>query len=124
LKTNRGFTLIEVLMASGVLMCGLVAVATVFSFAIRTNVSDRQMAVATALVYEKMEEFRSASFTGVIWANGSETVVVAGERFVRKWDIDTNVPRTVTVMVSIDSNALTGRRTELIRATTLFSPTF
>ena len=56
MKANHGFTLIEVLIAAGVLACGLVAVTALFSFVIRTNAGNRQMAVATTLLYDKMEE--------------------------------------------------------------------
>jgi len=113
-------------MAAGVLTCGLVAVAYLFSFAIRTNAANRQMAVATTLIYEKMEELRATSFTDPIWANtpGTETLIVSGEQFVRTWEFGSNVPRTVTVIVYAETNALTRRRTELIRITTLVSPTF
>ena len=113
-------------MAAGVLACGLVAAAALFSFAIRANVTNRQMAVATALLYEKMETLRALSFTDPLWAtaSGSETVVVSGERFIRQWNIDANVPRALTVTVSVQSGALTRRQIELIRATTLLSRTF
>ena len=126
MKTNRGFTLIEILIASGIVVCGLVAVAFVFSFAIRTNGTNRQMAIATTLLYDKMEEFKSASFTDAIWmtATGSETLVVAGEQYVRTWRLGGEVPRTITVIVSVERSALARRETELIRATTLVSPTF
>src|SRR5437016_7301578 len=102
------------MMAAGILLCGLVAVASIFSFAIRTNVANRQMAVATTLVYDKMEEFRSAPFTDVIWTNavGSETIVVAGEPYIRAWNIGSGVPRSVTVIVSTQSSALSLRQTE------------
>ena len=126
MRTTRGFTLIEVLIASGVLACGLVAVAALFSFVIRTNGANRQMAVATALLYDKMEEFRSISFTDAVWvnANGSETVVVGSQRFIRAWQVGRNTPRAVTVIVYAEKDALVRRQTELIRATTLMSPIF
>ena len=113
-------------MAAGVLACGLVAVACLFSFAIRTNATNRQMAVATALIYDKMEEFRSASFTDPIWAipTGSEALIIDGDRFLLAWEIDANIPRKLTIIVSTEANALTRRRLELTRAITLVSPTF
>jgi prepilin-type N-terminal cleavage/methylation domain-containing protein len=118
-RTTRGFSLIEVMMASGILLCGLVAVASTFSFAIRTNLANRKMAVATSLLYDKMEEFRSAPFADAIWGtpSGTETVVVGGQPYIRSWQITTEVPCTVTVIVA------TGAK-ELIRATTLVSPSF
>lgn len=114
------------MIASGILLCGLVAVGSIFSFAIRANGMNRQMAVGTSLVYDKLEEFRSASFSDAIWATrtGSETLVIAGEQYIRAWQISASVPRTVTVSVYAQSNLLTRRQSELIRATTLFSPTF
>jgi type II secretory pathway pseudopilin PulG len=123
---SRGFTLIEVVIAAGILVCGLVAVTSVFSFVIRINNSNRQMAVAGSLLSDKMEEFRSTAFTDAIWTKttGSETLVVAGERYTRVWQEGSGVPRSVTVVVYVQGQALTRRSTELIRATTLFSPTF
>ena len=112
-------------MAAAILACGLVAVASIFSFAIRANMNNKQMSVATALLYDKMEEFKSTSFSDPIWANaGSDDVTQGGDRYIRVWQIGAGVPRSVTVIVYAHSNPLTRRRTELIRATTLISPTF
>jgi prepilin-type N-terminal cleavage/methylation domain-containing protein len=126
LKASRGFTLIEVLIAALILVCGLVAVASVFSFAVRTNAANRQMAVATTLLSAKMEEFRSGSFSDPLWMNasGSEILTVAGEPYIRTWQVDGAVPRRVTVIVYCQTDAQTGRRRELIRAATLRSPRF
>ena len=108
------------------LLCGLVAVASVFSFAVRANVSNRQMAIATTLVYDKMEQFRSAPLTDPVWttAAGSETVAIGGEPYIRKWKTDSSVPRMVTVIVYTPTNGLSRRQTELVRATTLVAPVF
>jgi Tfp pilus assembly protein PilV len=113
-------------MAAGILACGLVAVACLFSFTIRTNMTNRQTAVATTLLYDKMEQFQSASFDDAIWAvaTGSETLVVDRDRFLVAWEIDANVPRTLTVVVYTEAHVWTRKNIELIRATTLISPTF
>jgi Tfp pilus assembly protein PilV len=126
LNTNRGFTLIEVLVTAGILVCGLVAVASVFSFVIRTTATNKQAAVAATLLYDKMEELRSASLTDAAWANatGSQTVNIAGESYVRTWRVGGGVPRVVTVVIYAKSNSWTGRQVEVMRAATLVSPTF
>lgn len=113
-------------MTAGILVCGLVAVASVFSFVIRANASNRQMTVATTLLYDKVEAFRSASFDDPIWTspNGTEHFVVSGDRYTRYWVIDSGSPRTVTVIVYAESNALTRHRSELIRVITVVGPTF
>jgi len=113
-------------MTAGILVCGLVAVASVFSFAVRSNTANRQMAVATTLLYDKVEAFRAAPFGDPLWANvnGTEYLVIAGERYSREWAVGGGNSRTVTVIVYAESNAVTRRRSELIRATTVVSQSF
>lgn len=113
-------------MTAGILVCGLVAVASVFSFAIRANATNRQMAVGTTLLYDKLEAFRGASLEDPIWlsANGDEYFVIAGERYSREWVIESGFGKSVTVIVFAESTPMTHRRSELIRATTIVSPTF
>jgi Tfp pilus assembly protein PilV len=119
LTDNRGFTLIEALVTAAIIVCGLVAVASTFSFAIRANISNRQMSVATALLYDKMEELKWASQP----ADGSDMVNQDGT-YLRLWQVSTAVPRSITVIILVQSNPLTHREAELIRAATLTSPEF
>jgi len=119
---HSGFTLIEVLVASLVVTCGLVAVASMFSFAVRVNISNRQMATATALLYDKMEQFKSTPLDDPLWTDGFD-YVTQGTTYVRVWYVSATMPRSVTIAVYAE-NALTRRQTELIRATAVVSPTF
>jgi len=119
-----GFTLIEVLVTAAVMTCGLVAVASMFSFAVRANIADRQMAVATALLYDKMEEFRSTPFDQPLWKNGDGfDYVVKDMMYMRVWQVSPAVPRNVTVIIYVEG-ALTRRPAELIRAATVVADTF
>ena len=116
---NRGFTLIEALITATIVACGLVAVAAIFSFAIRANISNRQMAVATSLAYDKMEELKwTASL-----ADGTDQITL-DDTYLRTWHIGSNPPRSVTVTVYATSNPLTRHHSELIEVTTFLSPTF
>jgi prepilin-type N-terminal cleavage/methylation domain-containing protein len=116
---NRGFTLIESLITAAIVAGGLVALASIFSVAIRANISNRQMAVATTLVYDKMEELKSRpSIT-----SGSDLVTL-DDRYIRTWQVVTGDPQIVTVTVYAASNPLTHRQTELVQATLLLSPAF
>jgi Tfp pilus assembly protein PilV len=116
---NRGFTLIEALITASIVACGLVAVAVIFSFAIRANISNRQMAVGTSLAYDKMEELRWTTSL----ADGTDQVTL-DDTYLRTWHIGTSQPRSITVTVSALSNPLTRRQTDLIEVTTLMSPAF
>lgn len=119
MSLNRGFTLIEALVTAAIVACGLVAVAAIFSFAVRANMGNRQMSVATALLYDKMEELKWAAQP----PDGSDTLTVDGT-YIRAWRVSATVPRTITVIVSVRSNPWTHQETELIQATTLTSPEF
>ena len=120
----RGFTLIELLITSLVATCGLVVVASMFSFAIRANWSNRQMAVATTLLYDKMEEFKSTPLNAPLWTGGGGAdVVIRDWTFTRTWTVTPSNPYTVTVSVYAEA-ALTRRQTELIHATTIVTNTF
>jgi prepilin-type N-terminal cleavage/methylation domain-containing protein len=123
---KRGFTLIEVLVAAGVLACGLVGVAAIFSYSIRVNTTNREMAIATALAYDKMEELRAVPFNDPLWTNTavSETVVADHQSFTRLCQFDSSIPRTVTIIIYSNVDSLRRRQTELIRLTTLISPVF
>jgi Tfp pilus assembly protein PilV len=121
---SSGFSLIEVLITSFIAACGLVAVATMFSFATRANVNNRQMAVATALLYDKMEQFKSAALDSPLWTNGDDSDSVIQETtFTRTWEINPATPQSVSIIVYADS-PLRHRLTELIRATVNVANTF
>ena len=84
------------------------------------------MTVATTLLYDKMEQFREASLTDPAWTagDGSDSVTI-DSMYVRVWRISTGPPLwSVTVIVYVQSSPLTHRQTELIRATSLASPSF
>jgi len=119
MSRNRGFTLIEALITATIVALGLVAVASIFSFAVRANISNRQMAVATALVYDKMEELKWAPSPG-----GGSDQVTLDDTYIRAWQVGSGDPRLVTVTVYASSNPLTHRQTELIQAAMLVSPHF
>ena len=120
---NRGFTLVEVLIAAVVVLCGLVAVASMFGFAVRANISNRQMAVATALLYDKMEKFKSTALDDPLWQHDGSDYVARDTTYTRVWQINGTIPQSVTITIYAD-NPLMRRQTELIRATAVVSKSF
>jgi prepilin-type N-terminal cleavage/methylation domain-containing protein len=122
---NRGFTLIETLIAAAILVCGLAAVAAVFSYAVQANMHNRRLIAATALLYDKMEEFRSVAPTDPLWEQTSGSDEAGSDRaYTRVWHVSGKVPRSVTVIVYGPISPITHHRAELIRGTTLAAPVF
>jgi len=56
---NRGSSLIETLVASAILVSGVVAVASIFSVTTGVNLRNQQRTTATLLLYDKMEQLQA-----------------------------------------------------------------
>lgn len=61
-RADDGFSLVEVLVATAVLVVGLVALAQLFAVATVSNISARQTTHATLLAAQKLEELRSLAW--------------------------------------------------------------
>ena len=94
----RGFSLIEVLLATGLLATGVLGLAHLMTVAIGVNVASRHTTVATVLAAQKVEEIQAGGD-----AASSEDVV---DGFRRRWIVHP-VPATagglIVVHVIVDS---------------------
>ncbi len=146
MRNSRGFTLIETLVATAILVSGLVAVAYMFSYSARTNITTQQITSGTLLLYNKMEELKASGMANLtvggglsgaaptpnyfdyvsIGTNGAivSDTVTASAPYVRVWQITGANPRTVTIVVFAQRAGIGGQRMELIRATTSVTSTF
>ena len=107
LMTDRGFSLVEVLIAAVLLTTALVALIQLFVQATRTGVVTRHATVATVLAEQKLEELRggslSASPPGVLLAStagytdhidqsgrdvGTGATPPGSAVYTRRWSID------------------------------------
>lgn len=84
--------------------------------------ANRQAVVAAALLYDKMEQFRSTPLDDPLWADGADDVTY-DTKYVRVWQVGGGALRAVTITIYAE-NALNRKQSELIRATTLVSGTF
>jgi prepilin-type N-terminal cleavage/methylation domain-containing protein len=137
MSSRRGFTLIETLIASAILVSGLVAVASMFAASIAANRTNGQRAVAAALVSEKLEQFQTARFDSPEWRIGGslnplvpvdgwfDEAPAGAWRYLRIWQI-TGSPtlRAVTIIVCIQPAGSTRPPMELQRGTMFAASTF
>ncbi len=70
-RAEGGFNLIEVILAIGILAGVLVSISSMFVLGGRQVKSGRTMTEATVLAHDLMEEFDSASFTGLYTGLGA-----------------------------------------------------
>jgi prepilin-type N-terminal cleavage/methylation domain-containing protein len=62
-KTERGFTLIEVMIAAVISMVGLIFLASLFTLSISQNRMNKQFQATTALAQQKLEELNAIDFS-------------------------------------------------------------
>src|SRR5437588_12463176 len=65
-SADAGFTLIEAMIAMFVTVVGLVSIAGMFTMAMKTNASSRNMTTATTFAQDKLEQLGAASFERLV----------------------------------------------------------
>jgi len=101
--TNKGFSLLEVLIGLVVLAIGILAIAGMQITAIKGNYFSGSLTQATILAQDKMEELKNTSYDSV--TSGSDTKTIppgGGTTFTRAWNVvnTTTTMKTITVTVT------------------------
>jgi Tfp pilus assembly protein PilV len=111
-RREGGFSLIEVLVAAGLLVGSLAALAFVFVFATRANADAQYATYATVLAMQKMEELRAASVPRVVDAVDYADVrgaVLSGQSdppqavYERRWTVEPllTAPDALVIVVTV-----------------------
>jgi prepilin-type N-terminal cleavage/methylation domain-containing protein len=74
-RRDRGFTLVELLIALAISMVGLIGLMALQMVAIRSNASSRNFAEATALAQEKLEQLQIAPVSTLVTSTTTENNV-------------------------------------------------
>lgn len=97
---NRGFTLIEVLIALSLLAVMLIGLASVTTAVIKGNSFSQTLTTATTLAKDRMEDLRSTGYNSLL--TGSDTKSVDNLNYTRVWNVsgENNNRKTVDVTVT------------------------
>ena len=99
---NKGFTLIEVLIAVFLLSVAFLSAAALTTTIIKGNLSSQTLTIATTLAKDKIEEFKADSYAslsgGTDGWNAAGTA--SGSYFSRAWTVTGTDPKTITVTVN------------------------
>ena len=118
MRRAYGFTLIETLLTTLILVTGLVTIVAAVSYGVTTSIRVRQQTTALTLLTDKMEELKAQpTLTAGRYAD-----VPLG--FQRTWEISSESPQRVTVIVSGRRPGSGNTYRELARASTLVGPGF
>ena len=105
-KTDeRGFSLLELLVAITVLAIGLLGIAGLQGTTIKRNVSAMRNTEATALIEDKVEEYRNTPYASISEGTELETSLGSAGIFTRTSTVQSDTPivgstKTITVQVS------------------------
>jgi len=90
IDNKAGFTLIEILIATLVIVFGMLAMGTFLGSQVNKNSKNERQTYATVLAQAKIEELRNkALVTGVSSAdNNNDTTTTTAGPFTRTWTID------------------------------------
>ena len=117
--TNRnGFTLIETLFSTLILVVGLVAVAKAFSYGVEAGERVRQQTAATVLLCTKVEELKSTDDLQ------SGHYMEFLDEYMRTWEITADTPRRITVVLYGRQPGRAGPFREVARLSTIVAPGF
>ena len=101
---DSGFSLLEMLIAMTILAIGLLGMATLQIAAIRGNTFGIRNTEATALIEDKVEEFKSTPYESISPETVIESNLGSGGIFTRKSIVEDDTPitdmKTITVEVS------------------------
>lgn len=105
-RKERGFTLIECIVAMLVTVVGLLAALTLISYSIKNYTVSSDLAVANSLAKAKIEELRILSQApgGNLTANAAGYFDEPSSKFVRRWQISTDTQGTQTLSVKINAS--------------------
>jgi type IV pilus assembly protein PilV len=92
LETEKGFTIIEVLIAISVLTIGILAVSTMQVSAIRGNAFASRQTEGTTLALDRMEKIMSLSYENTDLAAGNHTVPSPPSGYTVVWNVSDDSP--------------------------------
>src|SRR5262245_40587204 len=111
MRTNNGFTLIEILVALVVLSIGMLGLTRVTVTTVNVNSSNKRHTIASTLVQDRLERVKKSGYAGATNASYTEGygTIQAYNAYKRVTTIALNTPaanmRTVTVTVSWENDS-------------------
>ena len=99
-KNEKGFTIIEVLMAISIFAVGMLAVATMQISAIKVNSRANHLTIRTTYAMDRLEQIMAWVYTNANLVDNNPNVLVV----TTYPDFDPNPPAGITISYTVDDN--------------------
>lgn len=104
IENNKGFTIIEVLLAISIMAIGLLGLAALQTTAINGNALGKKNTLAITLAEDKIEKYKNTPYENISAGVTTETNLSAGAIYTRTTKVEDDTPisgvKTVTVNVT------------------------
>jgi type IV pilus assembly protein PilV len=99
---NKGFTLIEVLIAVFLLSAAFLSAAALTTTVVKGNASSQTLTTATTLAKDKIEELKADAYTSLSGGTDAWNAegTTGGTYYTRTWTVTGTDPKTITVIVT------------------------
>ena len=98
-KKDSGFTMIELLIAMGILSVALLSLGSMVYSVMNSTSLSKGMTVATTLMQDKMESLKNTAVSSL--TTGNDTVQLGNIDYLRQWTVSPSAnTRTITVTVN------------------------
>jgi prepilin-type N-terminal cleavage/methylation domain-containing protein len=127
--SDEGFTLLEVLIAIGLVAVAITSLAHLFALAVRANLASRDVTYGAVLASQKIERIRSADFPDDVPAQGEDALDIHGlpvdagvtaPVYRRRWTIEPLPAHPVqAVVVTVEVSAAADANRAAVRVTSV-----
>jgi prepilin-type N-terminal cleavage/methylation domain-containing protein len=110
MRNDKGYTLIEMLIAIAILSVGLLAVATMQISSIRVNDTARKMTRRATVAQDRLEYLMSLGYTNAVLTSGTHTDGSAPSGYSISWTVSTGgtlPPLTRLIRVNVSHGGKT-----------------
>jgi prepilin-type N-terminal cleavage/methylation domain-containing protein len=110
IRNDKGYTLIEMLIAIAILSVGLLAVATMQISSIRVNDTARKMTRRATVAQDRLEYLMSLGYTNAVLTSGTHTDGSAPSGYSISWTVSTGgtlPPLTRLIRVNVSHGGKT-----------------
>lgn len=109
-RNDKGYTLIEILIAIAILSVGLLAIATMQISSIRVNDTARRMTRRATIAQDRLEYIMSLKYTHAVLTSGAHTDGSAPSGYSISWTVSTGgtlPPLTKLIRVNVTERGKT-----------------
>ena len=113
-SSQRGFSLIELMLASLILMTGVLAVAGAMSTSVIGTKNSQDISRMTSALRQKMEELKATSYDSLQSGNdfldddGIPQTTETGAAFTRSWTVTVDSPGVGMKEITVTTTVITG----------------